>query len=150
MEHAPFPPDLIELQAEWQLTYAVLAAPHPVHTTALRRRLQTLSGTAAVSPVLIRPGTDAGGARGAAPPGPRRGVAAVNRRPEHLTAREEQILRCIRRWIEERGEGPSVRQLADDIGLSSTASVAYHLGNLEKRGALVRDGRGWRTCRLVR
>ncbi|MFF3585184.1 LexA family protein [Streptomyces mirabilis] len=60
------------------------------------------------------------------------------------------ILRCIRRWIEERGEGPSVRQLADDIGLSSTASVAYHLGNLEERGALVRDGRGWRTCRLVR
>lgn len=74
----------------------------------------------------------------------------MNRRPEHLTAREEQILRCIRRWIEERGEGPSVRQLADDIGLSSTASVAYHLGNLEERGALVRDGRGWRTCRLVR
>ncbi|MFD7377684.1 LexA family protein [Streptomyces mirabilis] len=71
----------------------------------------------------------------------------MNRRPEHPTAREEQILRCIRRWIEERGEGPSARQLADDIGLSSTASVAYHLGNLEERGALVRD---WRTCRLVR
>ncbi|SFH00619.1 hypothetical protein SAMN02787118_13742 [Streptomyces mirabilis] len=37
----------------------------------------------------------------------------MNRRPEHLTAREEQILRCIRRWIEERGEGPSVRQLTN-------------------------------------
>ncbi|MFJ1536678.1 LexA family protein [Streptomyces mirabilis] len=74
----------------------------------------------------------------------------MNRRPEHLTAREEQILRCIQRWIEERGEGPSVRQLADGIGLSSTASVAYHLGNLEERGALVRNGRGWRTCRLER
>ena len=75
----------------------------------------------------------------------------MNRRPEHLTEREEQILRCIRRWIAEYGEGPSVRQIADDIGLSSTSSVAYRLGNLEKqRGALVRDGRGWRTCRLVR
>ncbi|MER7923039.1 hypothetical protein ABTY96_07880 [Streptomyces sp. NPDC096057] len=44
MEHAPFPPDLIELQAEWQLTYAALAGPRPTDTTALRRRLQALSG----------------------------------------------------------------------------------------------------------
>ncbi|MGW3200148.1 hypothetical protein ACWDBD_37390 [Streptomyces sp. NPDC001118] len=43
MEHTPFPRDLIELQADWQRTYAALAVPHPVHTTALRRRLQTLS-----------------------------------------------------------------------------------------------------------
>lgn len=40
----------------------------------------------------------------------------MNRRPEHLTEREEQILRCIRRWITEHGEGPSVRQIADDVG----------------------------------
>ncbi|OXY87467.1 hypothetical protein BEK98_43855 [Streptomyces diastatochromogenes] len=39
MEHAPFPRDLIELQADWQRTYAALAVPRPVHTTALRRRL---------------------------------------------------------------------------------------------------------------
>ena len=44
MEHAPFPQDLIELQANWQRTYAALAVPRPVHTTALRRRLQVLSG----------------------------------------------------------------------------------------------------------
>jgi SOS-response transcriptional repressor LexA len=75
----------------------------------------------------------------------------VNRCPEHLTEREEQILRCIRRWIAEHGEGPSVRQIAEDVGFSSTSSVAYHLGNLERqRGALVRDGCGWRTCRLAR
>ncbi|MCX5240460.1 LexA family protein [Streptomyces prunicolor] len=75
----------------------------------------------------------------------------MNRRPEHLTGREEQILQCIRRWIAEHGEGPSVRQIADDIGFSSTSSVAYHVGNLQKqRGALRRDGRGRRTCRLAR
>jgi len=42
----------------------------------------------------------------------------VNRRPEHLTEREKQILRCVRRWIAEHGEGrrsgrspaPSVQQ----------------------------------------
>ncbi|MFI2040889.1 hypothetical protein ACIOK4_42080 [Streptomyces bottropensis] len=44
MERATFPQDLIELQADWQRTYAALAVPRPVHTTALRRRLQVLSG----------------------------------------------------------------------------------------------------------
>ncbi|SFH00637.1 hypothetical protein SAMN02787118_13743 [Streptomyces mirabilis] len=56
MEHAPFPPDLIELQAEWRLTYAVLAVPHPVHSTALRRRLQTLSGRLLFHPYWSGPG----------------------------------------------------------------------------------------------
>ncbi|MDR6981269.1 hypothetical protein J2X68_008012 [Streptomyces sp. 3330] len=34
--------------------------------------------------------------------------------------------------------------------MNSPASVVYHLRNLEERGALVRDGRDWRTCRLSR
>ncbi|MFH0180663.1 hypothetical protein, partial [Streptomyces cacaoi] len=73
----------------------------------------------------------------------------MNRRPEHLTAREEEILRAIRRSIQDRGEALSVRQMAREIGLRSPASVAYHLANLEERGALVRDGRSCQTCRLT-
>ncbi|WP_443057403.1 LexA family protein [Streptomyces sp. NBC_00696] len=57
----------------------------------------------------------------------------------------------MRRWIAEHREAPSIRQIAGAVGFSSASSVAHHLGNLEKRrGALVRDGRGRRTCRLVR
>ncbi|MER5200967.1 LexA family protein [Streptomyces sp. NPDC002755] len=74
----------------------------------------------------------------------------MNRRPEHLTLREEEILARIRRAIEDRGEALSVRELAREVGMSSPASVVYHLKNLEARGALMRDGRGWRTCRLLR
>ncbi|MEV6406062.1 hypothetical protein AB0M58_24355 [Streptomyces bobili] len=55
----------------------------------------------------------------------------------------------IRRSIQDRGEAMSVRELAREVGMRSTASVAYHLANLEKRGALVRDGRSWQTCRLT-
>lgn len=44
MEETPFPADLVRLQADWQRTYAALAAPRPVDNTALRRRLHTLSG----------------------------------------------------------------------------------------------------------
>lgn len=43
MRHTPFLSDLIQLQADWQRTYAALAVPRPVHTTALRRRLHSLS-----------------------------------------------------------------------------------------------------------
>ncbi|WP_310437470.1 helix-turn-helix domain-containing protein [Streptomyces sp. 3330] len=52
--------------------------------------------------------------------------------------------------IRERGEALSVRELAREVGMNSPASVVYHLRNLEERGALVRDGRDWRTCRLSR
>jgi hypothetical protein len=36
------------------------------------------------------------------------------------------------------------------LGLRSPASVVYHLQNLERSGAQVRDGRSWNTCRLTR
>ncbi|UXY24137.1 hypothetical protein N8I84_39695 [Streptomyces cynarae] len=55
MEHAPFPRDLIEVQADWQRTYAALAVPRPVHTTALRR-LQILSGRLLFHPYWSGPG----------------------------------------------------------------------------------------------
>ncbi|MEV5083022.1 hypothetical protein AB0K74_30805 [Streptomyces sp. NPDC056159] len=74
------------------------------------------------------------------------GVLVPDRR--HGGDAEQEILCCIRRWIEDKGEGPSVRRLAHAVGMSSTASVAYHLANLERSGALIRDGRGWNTCRL--
>ncbi|MFE7112748.1 MarR family transcriptional regulator [Streptomyces sp. NPDC057575] len=43
-------------------------------------------------------------------------------------------------WIAETGERPSVRQIAERVGLSSTSSVAYQLGRLEDRGLISRTG----------
>ncbi|WP_328765621.1 helix-turn-helix domain-containing protein [Streptomyces sp. NBC_00267] len=63
--------------------------------------------------------------------------------------REEEVLACIRHSIRDRGEALSVRELARELGLRSPASVAYHLANLEERGALTRDGRSWQSCRLT-
>ncbi|MGW6924622.1 LexA family protein [Streptomyces sp. NPDC054950] len=77
-------------------------------------------------------------------------MAAVNRRPPHLTVREEEILRAIRHSIRDRGEALSVGQPARELGLRRPASAAYHLANLEERGALARDGHNWQTCRLTR
>lgn len=64
------------------------------------------------------------------------------------TDHQLQILRVVRTWIEDHGEGPSIRQIGDQVGLSSTSSVAYHLGRLEERGLISRTGRRWCSCRL--
>ena len=40
---ADFPDDLVQAQHDWSTTYRALAAPHPRHNTALRRRLLRLS-----------------------------------------------------------------------------------------------------------
>ncbi|MCX4808511.1 hypothetical protein ACFWWM_23715 [Streptomyces sp. NPDC058682] len=51
-----FPEDLITLQRAWQQTYAELAqAPAGAGTTALRRRLITLSGTLCTHPYWAAP-----------------------------------------------------------------------------------------------
>ncbi|MFJ3438871.1 hypothetical protein ACIPMU_35705 [Streptomyces cyaneofuscatus] len=61
-----------------------------------------------------------------------------------LSVRQEAILRVIRSWIMEHGEG----QIGPRVGLSSTSSVAYQLGRLEARGLISRTGRGWKSCHL--
>ncbi|MFE9688078.1 LexA family protein [Streptomyces sp. NPDC006285] len=103
-----------------------------------------------VASVLVRPGAGRACAAAQSGPRPRCGDVAVSRRPAHLTEREEQILACSRRSITERGEGLSMTEIGAAVGLRSKGTVAYHLRNLEERGVLVRDGFGWRSCRLAR
>lgn len=56
-----------------------------------------------------------------------------------LTLRQHAILEAIRSSIEERGYPPSVREIAEGVGLTSSSSVAYQLATLEKLGHLRRD-----------
>ncbi|WP_328405580.1 MarR family transcriptional regulator [Streptomyces sp. NBC_00390] len=67
---------------------------------------------------------------------------------DRLTERQERILRCIREEIAATGEGPSIRQIGQLVGLSSSSSVAYQLGRLEERGLISRTGRRWRNCHM--
>ncbi|TXR99762.1 hypothetical protein EAO73_27915 [Streptomyces sp. col6] len=68
--------------------------------------------------------------------------------PAGLSPRQEAVLRAVREWIAEHGEGPSVRVIGARVGLPSTSSVAYLLGRLEVLGFISRTGRRWQTCRL--
>src|SRR6201995_5115401 len=56
-----------------------------------------------------------------------------------LTERQRTILNVIRASVTSRGYPPSIREIGDAVGLTSTSSVAHQLRTLEKKGYLRRD-----------
>lgn len=56
-----------------------------------------------------------------------------------LTPRQREILDYIGKQIRERGYPPSVREIGEAIGLSSSSTVHGHLARLEEKGYLRRD-----------
>ncbi|MBY6349963.1 transcriptional repressor LexA [Rhodococcoides corynebacterioides] len=56
-----------------------------------------------------------------------------------LTERQRRVLEVIRASVTERGYPPSIREIGDAVGLTSTSSVAHQLRTLEKKGFLRRD-----------
>ncbi|MGH2740790.1 MAG: transcriptional repressor LexA [Actinomycetota bacterium] len=58
---------------------------------------------------------------------------------EHVTLRQQRILEFIRRTVEERGYPPTVREIGEAVGLTSSSSVHAQLSNLERKGLLRRD-----------
>lgn len=53
-----------------------------------------------------------------------------------LTRRERAAVDFIRRHVDEVGFAPTVREVGDAIGLSSTSSVSYVLSRLVQKGAI--------------
>jgi repressor LexA len=69
--------------------------------------------------------------------------------PDHvLTWRQRKILRAIRESVQQRGYPPSLREIGDTVGLTSTASVGYQLGTLQRKGYLHRGVGQARTMEL--
>ncbi|AKK27256.1 transcriptional repressor LexA [Mycobacterium sp. EPa45] len=56
-----------------------------------------------------------------------------------LTERQRTILDVIRASVTSRGYPPSIREIGDAVGLTSTSSVAHQLRTLERKGYLRRD-----------
>jgi repressor LexA len=61
------------------------------------------------------------------------------RRDAALTERQRTILEVIRSSVTTRGYPPSIREIGDAVGLTSTSSVAHQLRTLERKGFLRRD-----------
>ncbi|WP_148613873.1 transcriptional repressor LexA [Nocardioides rubriscoriae] len=56
-----------------------------------------------------------------------------------LTPRQLRVLSTIKDAIEHRGYPPSMREIGEAVGLTSTSSVAHQLRVLEQKGFLKRD-----------
>ncbi len=56
-----------------------------------------------------------------------------------LTQRQRRILEVIREAVHRQGYPPSVREIGQAVGLTSTSSVAHQLTTLERKGYIRRD-----------
>ena len=55
------------------------------------------------------------------------------------TERQQRILEVIRAFTAEHGYPPSVREIGERVGLSSSSTIHAHLKSLERRGLISRD-----------
>jgi repressor LexA len=58
---------------------------------------------------------------------------------DEITARQRRILEFIRKTVEDRGYPPTVREIGEAVGLTSSSSVHAQLANLQRRGLIKRD-----------
>ncbi len=56
-----------------------------------------------------------------------------------LTHKQQEILDCIKQHLRSKGYPPSVREIGQMVGLSSSSTVHFHLGKLESLGLIRRD-----------
>jgi repressor LexA len=68
---------------------------------------------------------------------------------DQLTERQAKILNYIRDVSRSRNYPPSVREIGEAVGLSSSSTVHNHLNQLERRGLIKRDPSKSRTVQLV-
>ena len=61
----------------------------------------------------------------------------------------EAILNYVNQFVQENGYAPSVREIGAAVGLRSTASVSYHLQQLQEKGALQGPGSKGKKRALV-
>jgi repressor LexA len=67
-----------------------------------------------------------------------------------LTQRQRHVLEQIFRAIRENGHSPTVREIMDRLGLSSTCTVQRHLEALERKGFIRRSRLKARTIEIVK
>ena len=68
---------------------------------------------------------------------------------KHDAARKQRIIEYIAATLRSRGYPPSVREIAQAVGLASTSAVHHHLEALERDGYLERGATRSRALRLT-
>ena len=68
---------------------------------------------------------------------------------EELSERQLTILNYIKRELKIKGYPPSVREIGEAVGLSSSSTVHGHLAQLEKKGFIKRDPTKPRAIEII-
>ncbi len=66
-----------------------------------------------------------------------------------LTPQQEKIQAFIEYSLDSRGVPPSMREICDNTGLSSTSSVSHQLSQLERAGYIKRHANTARTLEVL-
>ncbi len=66
-----------------------------------------------------------------------------------LSSRQKRILEMIPSFTSEYGYPPTIRQIGEAVGISSTSVVSYNLGVLQRKGHISRDREVSRGLRLL-
>jgi repressor LexA len=66
-----------------------------------------------------------------------------------LTPRQQRVLNVIRDSVERRGYPPSMREIGEQVGLTSSSSVAHQLRMLQEKGYLMRDANRPRALEVL-
>ena len=70
--------------------------------------------------------------------------------PNNISAMQRRILDFIDNYQSRNGYSPSVREIADAVGLRSTATVQGHLTRLQQKGFIKKEPSMSRTIEIVR
>ena len=62
--------------------------------------------------------------------------------------KQTEIYEFLCAYLEQNGHGPSIREIAEAVGLKSTATVHYHLNELKRIGKIEMDEKKKRTITL--
>jgi repressor LexA len=65
-----------------------------------------------------------------------------------LSERQKRILDYIQKFMQNNGYAPAIRNIQNDLNISSTSVVSYNLRKLEEHGLLQRDARFARGIKM--
>ncbi len=74
----------------------------------------------------------------------------ARKRRKTLSDRQRKILEVLEKYQKRYGYPPSIREICDNAGISSTSVVNYYLEQLEEMQFIERDGRVSRGIRLLK
>lgn len=69
--------------------------------------------------------------------------------PQILYKKQKQILLFLKQYIQSTGSAPTLRELADAMGVRSLATVHEHLQTLEKKGLIKRKNRDTKALEVL-